>query len=294
MATTLSTDLYRPEVWAALARKEYTGKLVVGTSPAVLTDDTLVGQPGDRIRMPKWMLLADTAFADLSENVAMVPHKLTQESSQVTIKEAGMAVEWTDTADLTGIGNIQDEALTQFGDLAARKIDTDLIAAATQVIAGGITYADGTAATASAPKTANAPGGFTWATIVDISLTAFGDDFDPSQFAGLYIRSEQAATMLKDDDFIRAAQGQGSNSIVNRGLLGTYMGLSVYLTNRLASNKALLLKNRSLGLFYKRRPIVERDRDILRRSTVTTTNVHYGVRRVKDDGVVDITITAAP
>lgn len=287
MATTFSTDLYAPEVWADLAQEKFKKKAIIVNSPAVLTDDTLVGQPGDTINFPSWMLMTD--MEDLAETDVLVPEKLTQKNSQATIKEAGKAAEWTDKAKLVGIGNVQDEAIRQFGILAARKVDADLIAAATATIAAGTTYADGTTATASEPLKLTATGGFTWANIVKAGLL-FGDEWDPAEFAGIYINSAAAEIMLNDEKFIQAAQGAGTNSLINGGLIGTKNGLQFFYTNRLAANKALLLKRNSLGLFYKRRPIVEQDRDILARSTVVATNMHYGVKRILDEGVVDITL----
>ena len=287
MATTFSTDLYAPEVWADLAQSQFKKKAIIVNSPAVLTDDTLVGEPGDTINFPSWMLMSD--MVDLAETDVLVPEKLTQKNSKATIKEAGKAAEWTDKAKLVGIGSVQDEAIRQFGILAARKVDADLIAAATASIAAGTTYADGTAATASNPLKLTATGGFTWANIVKAGLL-FGDEWDPAEFAGIYINSAAAEIMLNDEKFIQAAQGAGTNSLINGGLIGTKNGLQFFYTNRLAANKALLLKRNSLGLFYKRRPIVEQDRDILARTAVVATNMHYGVKRILDEGVVDITL----
>lgn len=287
MATTLSTDLYRPEVWRDLAQTAFKGRAIVATSPAVVVDDSLVGEPGDTVNFPKWMNLSD--MQDLAETDVLVPEKLRQSNSQATIKEAGKAAEWSDKAKLTGIGNIQDEAIRQFGVLAARKVDADLIAAATAAIAGGITYADGTPAVASNPLALTATGGLTWANIVKAGLL-FGDEFDPADFAGLYINSAASEQMLNDEKFIQAAQTSGGNSLISGGLLGTKNGLRIFQTNRLAAGKALLLKNNSLGLMYKRRPVVEQDRDILARTTVVATTMHYAVKRLNDEGVVNITI----
>ena len=287
MATTLSTDLYRPEVWRDLAQTAFKGRAIVATSPAVVVDDSLVGEPGDTVNFPKWMNLSE--MEDLAETDVLVPEKLRQSNSQATIKEAGKAAEWSDKAKLTGIGNIQDEAIRQFGVLAARKVDADLVAAATATIAGGITYADGTAAVASSPLTLTATGGLTWANIVKAGLL-FGDEFDPGDFAGLYINSAASEQMLNDEKFIQAAQTSGGNSLISGGLLGTKNGLRIFQTNRLAAGKALLLKNNSLGLMYKRRPVVEQDRDILARTTVVATTMHYAVKRLNDEGVVNITL----
>ena len=199
MATITSSALFAPEVWAQIAMREFKGKAIVGTSPAVLSSDQLAGQPGDTINFPKWGLLSE--MADVAETDSLVPETLTQSNSKATIKEAGKAVEFTDKATLTGIGSVQAEATRQFGILAARKVDSDLIAAATQVVTGGVTYADGTTATDSKPYTLTATGGLTWANIV-AAMMLFGDDYDPADFAGLFINSAQAAAMLTDKDFI--------------------------------------------------------------------------------------------
>lgn len=47
-----------------------------------------------------------------------------------------------------------------------------------------------------------------------------------------------------------------------------------------------MVKRGALGLLYKRRPLVETDRDILSRTTVITTNVHYATQRLDDEGIV--------
>ena len=286
MAATASTDLYIPEVWEDLAQAEFAGRTIL--AQAALTDDKLVGQPGDTVTFPKWNTLSD--LEDLTELVPMGTEKMSQRATKATIKEAGKAVEISDTADLVGLGNPQDEAIRQFGILAARKIDADLFAAATATITGGVTYSDGTTATDSKPLIFNAGTGVNigWDPLVDASAV-FGDDWEPSDFSGLYVNSAERARIMKDDDFIRAAQAtNGENRVQNRGLIGDINGVSVFVTNRVPAGKSLLLKRNSLGLKFKRRPIVEQDRDILKRSTVVATNLHYATHRVNDSGVLVI------
>jgi len=285
MTATASTDLYIPEVWEDLAQAAFTGRTIL--AQAALTDDKLVGKPGDTVTFPKWNTLGE--LSDLTELVPIVPEKMSQSATKATIKEAGKGVEISDTAELVGLGNPQDEAIRQFGILAARKIDADLYAAATAVITGGVTYSDGTTATNSSPLIYNAGVGVNigWDPLVDAS-GVFGDDWEPSDFSGLYINSADRGRIFKDNDFISANQGNGGNTLVQRGLIGDIGGVSVFVTNRVPSGKSLLLKRNSLGLKYKRRPIVEQDRDILKRSTVVTTNMHYGTHRINDKGVLVI------
>lgn len=291
MATTTSNDLYDPEVWAELALAEFTGKSIVGSSPAVVEDTTLEGQPGSTVTFPAWMALSD--LDELEEGVPMTPEKLSQKASQATIKEAGKAVEITDTAKLVGPGNAQDEALRQFGILAARKVDADLIAAAQETVTGGVTYADGTAATDSAPLAWTGEAGLTfgWDAYVEASAL-FGDDLEPEDFAGIYINSAQRGELFKDDQFIKAEAGNGE-SVIRRGQIGDLGGLPIFVTNRVAAGKFVIAKRNSLGLMYKRRPQTEQDRDILARSTLVTTNLHYATKRLSDKGVLVGTLTPA-
>lgn len=275
MAETTSTSLAAiiPEVWADQAQAKFAGAVKVLTSGAVLYDNSLQGNPGDTIHFPKWDALTD--LDDLTEGVPMVPEEMGASDSTATIKEAGKAVEITDKAILTALGNPQDEAQRQFGLLAARKLDGDLIAAATAP--GALTTATATTVDIS------------WDAIVD-GIAEFGDEWEPSDFAGLFIRSEQLATLFKDPNFVDASKIGGSSTI-RSGTLGNIGGVPVSLTNRLATGQWALLKNNCLGALYKRRPLVETDRDILKRSTVVTTNVHYAVKRLDDSGVLVGTIT---
>lgn len=292
MATTLSTDLYIPDVWADLAFEEFTGKAVV--SQFALQDDSLAGKPGETVIFPKWMTLSD--MADVAETDVLVPEKLTQSSSEATIKEAAKAVEFTDKAKLTGIGNVQDEAIRQFGLLAARKVDADLVAAAQATVAGGITYADGRAAVASAPLTYSTPATTGVSKLPYAQLVAaigqFGDTFDPDEFAGLFVNPATWGSIMTDDQFISAAQMASGNQIVQRGQVGSILGVPVVVTSRVATGKTLLIKRNALGVMWKRRPLVEQDRDILARTTVVAQNMHYAVKRLNDKGVLVINQTA--
>ncbi|GAA3237266.1 N4-gp56 family major capsid protein [Streptomyces lavendulae] len=282
MPTTTASNLIVPEVWADLAQAKFTGAVRVLGSGAVVTDDTLVGQPGDTINFPKWDTLSE--LDDLAEGTPMSTTVMGQKASEATIKEAGKAVEITDRAILTGLGDPRAEAQRQFGILAARKVDAALIAQA---------QADETAQGGGTPYAFTAAAGTTklsWPVLVD-ALSVFGDEWDPAEFAGLFINSAQQADVFKDPQFIEASK-LGADTPVRTGQIGVIAGVPVVVTNRIAVKKFLICKANSLGALYKRRPIVETDRDILKRTTVVTTNVHYAVKRLDDRGVCVGTLAA--
>ncbi|MBP0456246.1 N4-gp56 family major capsid protein [Streptomyces montanisoli] len=286
MADTTAADLIVPEVWGDMAQARFTGAARVLNSGAVQSDDTLVGQPGDTINFPKWGALGE--LDDLTEGEAMGTTAMTQSSSSATIKEAGKAVEITDKALLTGLGDPRDEAQRQFGILAARKVDAALIA---QAQSDESAQGGGTPYTVTVAGASGVTAKLGWVNAIVPALATFGDDFDPAEFAGLFINSAQLAEVFADDQFINAAS-LGNATPVTTGQVGAIAGMPVVVTDRITAGKFLVMKNNALGALYKRRPLVETDRDILRRTTVITTNVHYAVKRLDDKAVCVGSLTA--
>lgn len=285
MAQTTASLMIVPEVWGDMAQAQFTGAVRVAGSSAVIEDSTLEGAPGDTIHFPKWGALGE--LDTLTETTAMVPTAMSTDDATATIKEVGKAVEITDKARLTSLGDPEAEARRQFGILAARKVDADLIAQAQadeSAQGGGTPYAFTTAAT----KTV-----LTWADAIVPAIGQFGDEWEPSDFAGLYIHSTQLGEAMLDPQFVDASKlGNGASAAVT-GSIGRIGGVPVFVTNRVTAGKFLLIKNNALGLLYKRRPLVESDRDILARSTVVTTTMHYAVKRLDDKGVCVGTLATA-
>lgn len=287
MAVTAASNAFNPQVWADLIQASFLGQVRV--LPHAITDDSLVGKPGDTVTFPKWNTLTD--LAQLAEGVAMVPEAIDQTATKATIAEYGKAVEYSDSRELIGLGDVETEVVRQYGMLAARAIDSSLI-----TVAAASTAADApNKIAASAPLTfASAAGtggtALTWAHVVG-AIATFGDEWDPTDFAGLFIRSDAQAKLFVDSQFTNAGT-LGSATPLARGQIGALGGVPVIVTDRLAAGKFMLLKRGALGVLYKRRPIVEQDRDILKRTNVVTTNVHYAVKRLNDRGVCIGTLTA--
>lgn len=274
MAVTTKSTQIVPAVWGPMVQAEFLGKLIIGQ--LAITDNTLEGKPGDTVHFPKFGALTDAA--DLTEATAMVPEAMTTTDSTATIKEVGKAVEISDTALLTAYGDPLSEIRRQLGVVVARKVDTDL---------KGVAEAAGA-------KTASAAAVISWSALVD-GIATFGDLWDPANVAGIVIHSKQHADLLKDTNFI-SADKLGSAAVIQRGQVGMIANAPVFVSDRTTTvagtpntYKALIVMRGALGLLYKRRPIVETDRDILKRTTVVTTNVHYAVKRLNDNGVCVLT-----
>jgi N4-gp56 family major capsid protein len=270
---TTSAQMIVPDVWADMVQAKFKGSLVIGT--LAIDDNTLEGKPGDSVNFPKWTPLGEAE--DLTEGNPMTPEQLgTDPGDTAAIKEAGKAVEVTDKARLVAFGDPFSETQRQLGVLIARKIDKDLTGAAES--AGVITVDASTAP-------------LSWDVMVD-GIAKFGDEWDPENMAGVVIHSLQRASLLKDPNFI-SADKLGTGAVIPRGVIGQVGGVNILVSDRVTvtagatpTYNALMVRRGSLGLLYKRRPLVETDRDILARTTVVTTNVHYATHRLDDEGIV--------
>lgn len=273
--TTRSTQI-DPAVFADMVQAEFLGRTRI--APLAVEDNTLEGVPGSTVNFPKFAALTDAAA--LTESTPMVPEALGTTNSTATIVEVGKAVEITDQALVTAYGDPLAETRRQLGVVVARKVDTDLK----------------TVAEAAGAFTQTVAAVISWGAIVD-AAAKFGDEWEPDLMAGIVIHSKQWADIMKDSTFISADKlGDGGGLPVRSGVVGRIAGVDVFVSDRTTvvagspnTYQALIVKRGALGLLYKRRPIVETDRDILARSTVVTTNVHYAVKRLNDRGVCVLT-----
>lgn len=294
---TRAQDLVVPEVWADAIGPRILGKAVL--APLAELDDTLVGQPGDTINMTKYGYIGDAE--DLSEGVAMETDRLVATDYPVTIKEVGKAVELTDKAVLTAIGNPNDQARQQIALSVSRKIDSDLRAAAEyeHTNAGG-----GDPIPTTAPLKLSVNGPLSW-NVLTRAFALWGDEYDPSEVAGILVHSAQAIQLMNDPNFL-SADKFGPGAVIMRGQIGAIGTIPVITSDRATAvadvdpgagtvpgAKAILLRKGAIALRYKRRPIVETDRDILRRTNIITTNAHYAAHRTLDHGVIVLTTSVA-
>lgn len=294
MATTTTADLIVPEIWADAVGPKILGRAIMTQLATV--DSTLAGQPGETIIFPKWAYIGDAE--DRTEGVAMDTTALSMTDSRATVKSAGKAIEMTDEATLFALGQPDAQVQTQLALAVSRKIDSDLRRAAevteTQEDSKGVSH------TYAPLKVATVADRLSWAALV-AGFTLLGDEYDPSNIAGLVVHSAQYASLLLDPDFL-SADKFGAGSVLLRGQIGSIGTIPVFISDRTTKSgtgedtvyNALLILKGALALKYKRQPVVEKDRDILKLTNIVTTNVFYAVKRVDDRGVIVIPTKAKP
>jgi N4-gp56 family major capsid protein len=273
MAETLKANMVVPEVFSNIVEGEFTSKAKLLKFATVYNN--LVGKPGDTIHFPKWGTLSEAT--DLTEATAMGTEVLGTSDVSAVIKEIGKAVEISDTAVLTAIGDPISEAARQLGIVIANKVDSD-IKAELESTTLAVDY--------------SATGVIDYNAIVQ-ALAQFGENYD--DILALVVHSKQAADLLKDSNFINAAAFGQPVMVNGYAAIGKVAGIPVVISDRITKTTgtpdtytALLLRKNAVALAYKRQLKIEQDRDILKRTTVIAGTMHYAVKLLDENRVVKI------
>lgn len=278
MATgkTVLAGLINPEVMADMISASVGSKIKF--APLAAIDNTLVGQPGNTLTVPKFAYIGDAE--DVAEGVAMDTVVLTATSDDVTVKKAGKAVELTDEAVLSGYGDPVGEANNQLAQAIAQKIDRDCVTAlgtaSLKMVAG---------ATELAPTVAvNA---INYDDVVN-AVDMFAEEDDEPKV--LIIHPLQKGALRKDADFIDRNKFGGS--VMMDGVIGEIAGCQVIASNKVPSDTAyvnFIVKAGALGILMKKDVEVETDRDILAKTTVISVDEHYTAYLADESKAVKIT-----
>lgn len=256
MAQTKAADLINPEVLADAISAQLEQNIKF--APHARIDSTLEGQPGDTITRPRYAYIGPAE--DLEEGVPMDPEKLSMTTTQVTIKEAGKAVEVTEKAILTNVDGTMEEAGNQITLSMADKLEIDYLASMNET---QLSY-NGTATTAES--------------IID-AIDVFGDEEEENYI--LFINP-------KDYTKLRKSLIDG-NTYLNMNEVADMVGVSaIERTKRVQEGTSFIQKQGAVEIVYKKRPNVEDDHDILARTFVLAGNQYYTTNLYNESGVVKI------
>ena len=265
MTQTKIAQMVNPEVMADMISAKL--PKMIKFTPLAYVERKLVGQPGNTVTVPKWEYSGDAK--DIAEGEAITPDQLTTAKSTMTIKKAGKGIELTDEAILSGIGDPIGQAAYQIALAIANKVDNDLVKEAEKA----------TQFVTEAPTTGDA---------LDKALAVFSDEEDAHYVA--VINPEDAIALRSNTvkEWLRGSE-IGANTVVS-GTFGETHGVQIVRSKKVTKGKGFLVKVSATetdtddvakyGAFVinlKRDVEIEKDRDILKKTTVITGDEHYGV-----------------
>ena len=273
MAVTELSNLINPEVMADMIDAKITNAIVV--TPFATVDRKLVGQPGNTVTVPKYNYIGDAS--DVSEGNAVTPAQMTSSDVDYTVKKAMQAVELTDEAILSGLGNPVGQATSQLSKAIASKIDTDAISA---LLTSTNTYTDS--------------GAISYAGIVN-AIDVFNEEANTRKV--IFVHPKQVTQLRKDTNFISADKYTGK--VIMDGEIGMIANCSVVPSRRVTKTNGKfncpIVKVETdqrteddmaaLTIYLKRDTNVETERNTLSRKTDISVDKHY-VAALTNEGKV--------
>ena len=258
-------DMIDPEVMADMISAKLED--AIRFSPIASIDTALEGRPGTTLTVPKFKYIGDAK--DVAEGEPIEMAKLTTDSETFTIKKAGIGVEITDEAILSGLGDPVGEAEKQMLMSIANKIDNDSLEAL------GTTPLEFSGTKWDADTISDAQDIFN--DEEDETMVLFLHPKDPSKLRKAVAGEWERPTDLGDQ-------------ILITGTYGGVLGAQVVRSRKLKEGEGFLVKPGALKIFMKRRVMVEDDRDIIKKITFFTADQHYGVYLYDESKAIKIKV----
>jgi len=263
------------QVLSDLISSKIQSRMVV--APFARIDETLLGTPGDSIKVPQYTYIGDaTAVAEGDE---VSPSDLQASTTTVTVSKALKAVEITDEALITGYGNPVGEAAAQISKSIAAKLDSDAL----NVLLTATVKFDGT------------DNKIDYAGIVS-ALGMFNEEVNTEKV--MFIHPEQMTDLRKDADFISADKYMGN--VMLTGEIGMIANTRIVVSNKVLKNEEngtftnpivqLQVLDEAeapaVTVYLKRDTNVEVTRQALKRATDISVDKFYAVALSNDSKVV--------
>ena len=262
--TTKLEQMVDPEVMAPMISAKL-AKAIVAT-PFAKIDNTLVGQPGSTITVPRYKYIGDAE--DLAEGVTAGTVKLETDTDDYTVKKAVKQVRLTDEAILSGYGNPIGETNNQLGLSIASKVDNDVMdelkkAQMTKTFETDISYNN----------------------VID-TLDLFNEEENVEKV--MFIHPHQLTTLRKDSNFISA--DKYNNNVIMRGEIGMIANTRIVPSRKAVNTEGTYYLNpivqlrpesqtgdetAAVTIFMKRNVNVETERDLTNYTTLIAVDEHY-------------------
>lgn len=273
-SATMVADLIDPEVMADMINAKLPAKIKI--TPYAKIDNTLVGQPGDEITVPKYAYIGDAE--DVAEGVAIGATKLSTSSTKTKVKKAGKAVIITDEAALSGYGNPVGEATNQLTMSVASKLDND---AMDELQKATLVY-DGSKEV------------ITYGAIVN-AVDLFEEEDMMAKI--MYVHPKQVTHLRLDPDF-KDINKYPMKTLMT-GVIGEIAGCQIIPSKKVPLKAGIyicpIVKTASdeldedtpaLTVYLKRDVLIESARDITTKTTTIVADKHYTVALSNESKVV--------
>ncbi|MCK5608777.1 phage major capsid protein [Candidatus Pacearchaeota archaeon] len=266
-----------PEQWAATIEAKAEPKRIFRSLVRINTD--LVGKPGDTIKMPRRGFIDfDTyAAADVASDLTEItPNvELSYETVSFTPTESAMATAITKEAIDEAMVSLIDDAMTNMAIGIAAKEDQDIATSLALPQAADLTYIEAETGAATfttgnwdAAQAAAEQSNIGASDVLDLSVIVEASEvvMETQGFNAdtIVIHPRQKASLLRDDNFLKAADSPTGTQAVKNGIIGTLFGLTVVSSQRVptitisggaSGYQAMVLDSTAAGGLAIKRPV---------------------------------------
>lgn len=280
MAMTKLDNLINPEVMADMISAKIDNAIVV--TPFAKVDNTLAGQPGSTITVPRYNYIGDAE--DVAEGEEIADTELTATAVEYTVKKAAKGVTLTDEAVLSAYGNPVGESTSQLAMSIRGKVEGDCISA---LLESSNTYP--------------ANGGISYAGVVG-AIDLFNEEMNSEKV--MFINPKQVSTLRLDPNFTSA--DKYNNNVIMSGEIGMIANTRVVPSRRVkdggGSYKCPIVKVETderteddiaaVTIYTKRDTNVETERNTHNKTTFISADKHYVAALTNESKVVIAEFTA--
>lgn len=280
MALTKLENLINPEVMADMISAKIDKAIVV--TPFAKIDNTLAGQPGSTITVPRYNYIGDAV--DVAEGEDIEETQLTATAVEYTIKKAAKGVPISDEAVLSAYGNPVGEITAQLATAIKGKVEGDCISA---LLSSENTYPAGAA--------------ISYAGVV-AAIDMFNEEMNTEKV--MFVSPKQVSTLRVDPNFTSA--DKYDNNVVMTGEIGMIANTRVVPSRRVVEDggtyKCPIVKVETddrtedevpaITIFTKRDTNVETERNTRNKTTFISADKHYVAALTNEAKVVIAEFTA--
>lgn len=251
MSNTNLANVTIPEVLLDLVQFEYENALVLGK--LAYHDNTLVGQPGNKVTIPYTQALADATT--VAEGSALTPVASQDQKVEIEITKAGQAVVMSQEAINACAYDLKNNRISEIAKSIARKVDADL------------------AKEIAKTTLSTQPEAFNYAAVIDAKAKLGEEGFNRQTV--LIVSSAMYSELAKTPEFIA-----GATEIADFGLRASAMlvDMPVIVSDRVAEDEAFVVAPGSFVLANKQYPKIYTGFNNLKEETTISTFMHYGVK----------------
>ena len=276
MAMTKLAQLVDPEVMAPMISAKLPSAIIATAFAKV--DNTLQGNPGDTITIPKYKYIGDAE--DLAEGITAGTAQLKTDTAEYKVKKVVKQVQLTDEEVLSGYGNPVGETNAQVAKSIASKVDQDVMDALL---------------TAPVKATGEAGNTISYNGIVN-AIDLFNEEENVEKV--MFVNPHQVSELRKDENFI-SKEKYGNNVMVS-GEIGTVANARIVPSRKIVADNGVyncpIVQLRApqqtgdepsaVTIFMKRNVNIETQRDLTNYTTLIGADEHYVVGITDESKIV--------